>query len=111
MLFFQTGFPYRKLFNRQFKPNDELVSDIPIYILWSVDGGLPHGPFNPNHFVCVTRSKFEKKYIVNEKIKLNKKQTNKQKTRIYYSCMIIIVLFAKKNGLKREMKNMNLKKN
>ncbi|OPL21402.1 hypothetical protein AM593_01481, partial [Mytilus galloprovincialis] len=50
-----TGFPYRKLFNRQFKPNDELVSDIPIYILWSVDGGLPHGPFNPNHFVCVTR--------------------------------------------------------
>ncbi|CAC5408480.1 unnamed protein product [Mytilus coruscus] len=64
-----TEFPYRHLFHQQFNPRDcqVLASDHgsiiltiilpwsgqPIYILWSVDGGLPNGPFTPNHFVSV----------------------------------------------------------
>ncbi|CAC5373378.1 unnamed protein product [Mytilus coruscus] len=50
-----TGFPYRHLFHQQFNPRDcqVLASDQSIYILWSVDGGLPNGPFTPNHFVSV----------------------------------------------------------
>ncbi|CAC5378354.1 unnamed protein product [Mytilus coruscus] len=50
-----TGFPYRHLFHQQFNPRDcqVLASDQPIYILWSVDAGLPNGPFTPNHFVSI----------------------------------------------------------
>ncbi|CAG2237771.1 unnamed protein product [Mytilus edulis] len=53
-----TGFPYRYLFQQQFNPRDcqVLSSDQLIYILWSVNGGLPNGPFTPDHFVSICLS-------------------------------------------------------
>ncbi|CAG2243937.1 unnamed protein product [Mytilus edulis] len=46
-----TGFPYRHVFNRLYTPFEECNSAKPLYILWSVDGALPHENFTPNHFV------------------------------------------------------------
>lgn len=49
-----TGFHYRYLFNRQFDPlTSTPKTSTPIYILWTVDGAIPHGMFTPNHFVVL----------------------------------------------------------
>lgn len=52
-----TGFHYRQLYNHKFEPfSSELSMARPLHILWSVDGMLPHGVFQPNHFVSVLAS-------------------------------------------------------
>ena len=55
-----TGLPYNNLFNREFTPlSDKPEHEKPIYILWTVDGALPHGMFTPNHFVWLRESPFQ----------------------------------------------------
>lgn len=76
-----TNFPYRDVYHKQFvhfNSTEPLSSTHPLYILWSVDGTLPHSAFHPNHFVCLVPNDAIYKMSVSKKAPITIKKGQKR---------------------------------